>query len=212
MNLTEHPNQFAEEIELTSDIDIGLFSEFIDKDSIILDYGCGCGRTIDLLGTSSYKNIYGVDISNEMVNMSRKKFPSYEFHVIEGKDARLNFEDGFFDAVFLLAVLTCITTDKEQNQILNEISRVLKPNGLIYINDFILNSNQRNIARYNKFLPKYKNFGVFELEDGAVMRHHCDERVKEIRLNFNEMFYEKVIFNTMNGNNSNGFVFIGRNK
>jgi ubiquinone/menaquinone biosynthesis C-methylase UbiE len=205
-NITEADKEF------TTDIDIGLFSEFIDKDSIILDYGCGYGRTIDILDTVSYKNIYGVDISNEMIDMSRKKFPAYEFHVIESKDVKLNFEDGFFDAVFLLAVLTCISSDREQNQVLNEISRVLKPNGIIYINDFLLNSDQQNFQRYNKFLPKYKNFGVFEIEDGAVFRHHCDERVKEIRLNFHEMFYEKVIFNTINGNTSNGFVYVGRNK
>lgn len=212
MSQTEYWNNHTGTNEFTTELQIDLFPEFIDKESIILDYGCGYGRTADILDTDNYKNIYGVDISNEMINLSRKRSPEYEFHVIESKDVKLNFEDGFFDAVFLLGALTRIKSDKEQNKVLNEIARVLKPNGLVFINDFLLNSDSMNFQRYNKFLPKYNNFGVFDSEDEAVLRHHCDERVKEIRLNFHEMYYEKVIFNTMNGNTSNGFVYIGINK
>ena len=212
MSNTEYWNKIAGKKEFTTDFDLKLISDFVVKESKILDYGCGYGRTIDVLKTENFKNIYGVDISNEMVNLSRERFPDYEFQVIESKDLKLNFEDNFFDVVLLLAVLTCISSDKEQNNVLNEIHRILKPNGLIYINDFLLNPDKRNIERYNKHFPKYNNYGVFELEDGAVLRHHCDERVSEIRLNFHEVIYEKVIFNTMNGNTSNGFVYVGRNK
>lgn len=38
--------------------------------------------------------------------------------------------------IILFAVLTCITEDEKQNALINEIKRVLKPGGIIYINDF----------------------------------------------------------------------------
>ncbi len=65
-----------------------------------------------------------------------------------------------------------IVNDKEQIALLKEIKRVLKPNGILYINDFLLNTDERNIERYKLFQDKYQKYGVFELPEGAAVRHH----------------------------------------
>ena len=89
------------------------------------------------------------------------------------------------------------------------MKRVLKPDGIVYINDFLLNDDERNINRYAKYFEKYHTYGVFELDDGAVLRHHNEERVKEWTSDFQQLEYEKVEYVTMNGNRSNGLVYMG---
>jgi len=57
-----------------------------------------------------------------------------------------NFKD------ILFAVLTCILSDVEQMSSLKDIKRVLKPNGILYVNDFMLNTNERNRKRYEQYM------------------------------------------------------------
>ncbi|MCD8369707.1 MAG: class I SAM-dependent methyltransferase, partial [Clostridiales bacterium] len=107
------------------------------------------------------------------------------------------------------AVLTCIRTNEEQRNLIQEIRRVLRPNGILYVNDFLLNTDERNVSRYKKYKDTYGVYGVFELSEGAVCRHHSEEWVRELLGDFSELEYQNLIFTTMNGHKSNGFYFIG---
>ena len=109
-------------------------------------------------------------------------------------------------------MLTSNVTDIEQEILLKEISRVLKNNGILYLSDFILNHDERNLKRYAKYEDKYGIYGVFELPEGLILRHHPIEHVLELTNNYENFLFEKTIFKTMNGNISNGFYFIGRKK
>ncbi len=55
---------------------------------------------------------------------------------------------------------------------------MLKPNGILYVNDFLLNTDGRNIAWHEKCKEAYGNYGVFALLEGAVCRHHSEEWIK----------------------------------
>ncbi len=50
---------------------------------------------------------------------------------------------------------------------MGEIQRVLRPHGSLYINDFLINHDQRNVDRYNVFKEIYGTYGVFRLDEGA---------------------------------------------
>ena len=54
--------------ESTTSLDMDLFLQFVKKESRILDYGCGYGRTLSELLNNGYVNLYGVDISVSMIN------------------------------------------------------------------------------------------------------------------------------------------------
>ncbi len=56
---------------------------------------------------------------------------------------------------------------------------------------------------------KYGIYGVFELPEGAVCRHHDEIWIKQLLKDFSEREYEHLTFITMNGHKSNGFYFIG---
>lgn len=80
----------------------------------------------------------------------------------------------------------------------------------MYVNDFLLNTDERNISRYEKFKDAYGTYGVFELPEGAVLRHHDEAWIKKLLRDFIEAEYRHLTFTTMNGYKSNGFYFVGK--
>lgn len=134
-------------------------------------------------------------------------FPCLDLRVKE--EESISLPDNSVDAVILFAVLTCIRGNEEQIKLIHEIKRVLKPGGILYVNDFLLNEDKRNVMRYEKFQKKYGQYGIFELPDGIVCRHQEENWIRQLLAEFKELNYEHLSFRTMNGNNSNGFYYIG---
>ncbi|MDU9693994.1 class I SAM-dependent methyltransferase [Priestia aryabhattai] len=185
-----------------------LFSKYVNQNAVILDYGCGYGRSLVELKNMGYKNLHGVDFSKEMIKRAILNSEEINYQVVTS--GKLPYPTNYFDSVLLFAVLTCLHSDEEQNKILNELKRVLKPNGIIYVNDFLLNDDERNKNRYEKFYSKYNTYGVFELPDGAILRHHNTERTYEWGNDFEQLEYQTVEYVTMNNNRSNGLVYMGK--
>ena len=81
-------------------------TNFINKDSVVLDVGCGIGRVEKYLAPH-VKEIFGVDISRGMIKIAKKALENYDnVHFIKnnGRDLSI-FEDNKFDFVFSILVL-----------------------------------------------------------------------------------------------------------
>lgn len=208
MEQKQYWNSVSEKKEFTTPFHSEVFSKFVKKDSHILDIGCGYGRTLDELYHNGYRDLIGIDFSNSMIARGNRQFPYLDLRVKENDT--IDLPDNSVDAIILFAVLTCIRTNKEQEQLLTEIKRILKPQGILYVNDFLLNTDERNILRYKKFENIYGMYGVFELPEGAVCRHHDESWIKHLLADFSELEYDHLTFTTMNGHKSNGFYFIGK--
>jgi len=81
---------------------------------------------------------------------------------------------------------------------------------LVYISDLLVNSDQRNRERYEHFAKTYGCYGVFELPEGVVVRHHDREWIEELTRPFQRVEYESFKVTTMNGNVSAAFQYLGR--
>jgi len=210
MTQEKYWDSVAEEKTFTTPFQMSMFETYVSTESRILDVGCSYGRTLDELYTRGFRNLHGVDFSQRMIDRGKKLHP----HLDLRKNAReqLPFDDNSFDAVLLLAVLTCIIEDMDQTIFLREIRRVLKDNGILYVNDFLINEDQRNVERYREYEDTYGTYGVFELPEGVVVRHHTKDHILEVTGDFQTVEFQSMIFITMNGNRSNGFYFIGRKK
>jgi demethylmenaquinone methyltransferase / 2-methoxy-6-polyprenyl-1,4-benzoquinol methylase len=97
----------------------------------LLDIGCGPGTiSNDLLAISS--RVWGMDISQDMINIAIDKFNETQFnekvHFEVGDAEQLKFPDEYFDAVVCVGVLRYLNS-RERG--LQEIYRVLKPNGVV---------------------------------------------------------------------------------
>ncbi|GER86301.1 hypothetical protein KDW_04630 [Dictyobacter vulcani] len=122
----------------------------------------------------------------------------------------LPYTEESFDAVFLFAVLTCIPHDEDQHVLIDELIRVLKPGGILYISDLELQGDERNRDRYDLFQQKYGVYGVFETGDGAVCRHHPMEWLGSLVSSCELLATEKVEVVTMNGNHSQAVQLLAR--
>lgn len=200
-------NKAAETKEFTTPFQAKEFEKYVDKTSKVLDVGCGYGRTLDELHQNGYQNLLGIDFSEGMIRRGKSMFPYLDLRVKENE--QITLPDQSVDAVILFAVLTCIRDDSGQKTLIQEIRRVLRPGGVLYVNDFLLNTDERNLGRYQESEAKYGIYGVFELPEGAILRHHSEEWIQKLLQDFHTLKYEHLTFTTMNGHQSNGFYFIG---
>ena len=128
MKQEEYWNSVSEKKEFTSPLQLENFAKYIKKDSRILDVGCGYGRTLDELYRNGYRNLVGIDFSSGMIARGKRQFPYLDLRIKE--DDKIALPDASVDAVILFAVLTCIRTHEEQEQLVSEMKRVLKPQGI----------------------------------------------------------------------------------
>jgi ubiquinone/menaquinone biosynthesis C-methylase UbiE len=105
--------------------------------SAVLDVGCGRGKHLQMFAREAPEStcLVGIDSSVDAIEAAReatKGDPRYSFlvhDVVEG----IPFEDGAFDRVLSVNVIEAIQ-DKEA--LLNEVHRVLSPNGRIVVSHF----------------------------------------------------------------------------
>lgn len=207
-NQSAYWNKVAREKEFSHPINVPLLQAYLPLNSKVLDYGCGYGRVCQRLADAGFTAVIGVDSSSEMIRRGRELNPALLLEVLP--DSGLPYPEHSFDAILLIAVLTCIPTDAGQQALLNTLKRALRPNGLIYISDLILQDDVRNQARYQHDEKEFGTYGIFRLPEGTVVRHHSLEWITTLTSGFDmlDMAYPDVI--TMNGHPAKAFQYLGR--
>ena len=188
----------------------------IGRDAAILDYGCGYGQTMADLAELGFTDLTGVDSSAGMIGTARTQHPTMRFELVDAPPT-LPFPDASFDLTVLFAVLTCIPGDAAQRRLIDELSRILKPGGLLYISDLLLGDDPRSRERYERFAATHGNgtngvfaYGVFETSDGAVCRHHPADHFATLLDSFEVQDSRRVGVATMNGNAAAGIQVLVR--
>jgi ubiquinone/menaquinone biosynthesis C-methylase UbiE len=189
-------------------VNVSRLAELVDLDCRILDFGCGCGRVMGLLHEHGYRNLVGVDPAPRMIAAARQRFPALTF--LEANSTRLPLADESVDAALLFTVLTCIPSDDEQRRVIREIGRVLRPDGLLYISDLWLQKDERNVDRYRRYQAKYGVYGIFELPEGVVLRHHTRQWIEQLTAQFTVIAVDEIVAETMNGHRAEAFQWFGR--
>lgn len=105
------------------------FAKKYAENKILLDIACGEGYGSQILSQTASK-VYGGDISSEVIAHAQRKYPDICFS--QQNITKLDFSDNMFD------VITCFETIEhlalnDQPAALAELSRVLKPEGMLLI-------------------------------------------------------------------------------
>jgi len=131
-----------------------MFSKYISANASVLDIGIGSGRTSFYL--ANRPDYLGIDLSEEMIRSAKALFPDYQFRSADARD--MNFiQDSSFDiAVFSFNGLDCLPSTDERLKVLNEIKRVLKPNGLLICS-----------CHYTYYLLEYPEFSKVDMTRSA---------------------------------------------
>ena len=201
-------NGVAHEKRFSHPLNAGWLEKYLNPQARVLDYGCGYGRTLSELSHAGFTNLAGADFSEEMLARARVEAPGCR--LIRNDGSNLPFTNDCFDAMLLFAVLTCVPADEQQRSLLAEAHRVLRPGGILYVSDLLINDDERNRERYQQYALTYDRYGVFELPEGVVVRHHQREWIEEITGQFEQLEFEPFTVTTMNGNTSAAFQYLGR--
>ncbi len=166
---------------------------YTGKDSIerIVDVACGTGDMMEFWRDRAEKSgiaigeIVGVDPSNGMVDVARKKYPKFNYHI--SKATEIPLEDASAD---ILSITYGIRNVVERKEALIEFNRVLKKEGLVVILEFMKNENPSFLGKImsvytNKILPKIggfisKNLEAYEylpnsIEDFSTVKNMQEE-------------------------------------
>lgn len=118
-----------------------------DRESRILDVGCGHGNFLYFLQCSGYKNIWGIDISPEQVERARRICPNVE--VGDALEFLGNHPDSF-DFISALDFIEHLDKD-EVFRFLDNIMVALKKGGSILLQTVNAESPFGSQHRYNDF-------------------------------------------------------------
>ena len=201
-------NQVAPQKSFSHPLRANWLTDRLPISARILDAGCGYGRILLQLFEAGFTRCVGLDFSAGMLDRCRNEVPNAALVQNDGHGMPLQQES--VDAVLLFAVLTCVPGDAEQLALMDEVWRTLRPNGLLYISDLLLNRDERNRERYEQCEVRFGRYGVFKLPEGVVVRHHSEEWIAEITRPYEQLEYEPFAVTTMNGNSSSAFQYLGR--
>ena len=95
----------------------------------------GCAHGPDFLPFKDSFKLYGVDFSDEMLKLARRYALKYDFNVklSLGDVRQLPYPDNSFDWAISVATYHHIKGKQERLKALNELKRVLKPGGEVFI-------------------------------------------------------------------------------
>ena len=118
--------------------EVSIFTQILkfDKNAIILDLACGQGRHTLELAKRGYTNLYGLDRSRYLIKRAKRIADRERLSVNfkEGDARKLPYPTDTFDFVLILGnSFGYFENLEDDTKILKEVFRVLKPNGLFFI-------------------------------------------------------------------------------
>lgn len=101
-----------------------------------LDLGCGGGRHTEMLLNMGFKTSV-IDLNPQMLQATMKRVGKKKLHLVKrGSIVKLPFEDNSFDVVVTTGVLHQAKNIHEYQMAVSELSRILKPGGIVCLNIF----------------------------------------------------------------------------
>lgn len=101
----------------------------ITKDRIVLDIASGSGYGSKLLADGA-KHVYGVDNDKTAVAYAKQKYDAENITYIEGNAESIPLENSTMDVVVTFETIEHV---RDYTKFVEEIKRVLKPNGLLLV-------------------------------------------------------------------------------
>jgi ubiquinone/menaquinone biosynthesis C-methylase UbiE len=123
-----------------------------------LEIGCGAGFVAAHLGTSHELTVVGTDVDPEQIEIAKTYHHENEqLTFIEADATELPFADNEFDMVLSFHVLHHIG---DWQRALEEISRVLRPQGYFILYDFAYSRLTVNLLK-----RLVKRYGIYTIDD-----------------------------------------------
>lgn len=181
-----------------------------------LDIGCSKGWASGILAAKGI-NVTAINLNPTELEQIPKEIRQHtNTHFVAG-DILTDKTIAPCDLVLLIRVLTCFPRLQYWQQLLKKAYQLVKPQGLIFIHDFLLSPGPAYSKRYRQGEEKGWREGNFEVTDDNnntlfVAHHHTREELNTITAPYETLKMEVQKSLSMNGNEVRVFQFIGRKR
>lgn len=123
----------------------------------VLDYGCGAGENLIPIAKKGV-DVIGLDISPELIELARKRAEAYDVRArfVIGSAYDTGLPSKSIDIVFAIAILHHLDLEAART----ELCRILKPNGVVIIQEPVRDSKW--MGRLRSLLPEPEEVSAFE--------------------------------------------------
>jgi|TARA_B110000977_G_scaffold166610_1_gene214586 SAM-dependent methyltransferase len=135
-----------------------VLEKFIKPEFTVLEYGCGVGR---ILTNIKCKKKYGVDISKSYLD----RIEDDEIIPLQTKQQSIEIKNETVDFIYSIMVFQHIPMEYHK-AIFSELMRVLKPNGVIYIQFPIKTDKFFSYYKDTDFVNTYSIGDIYEIIHG----------------------------------------------
>lgn len=118
----------------------------MEKNSIIADIGCGNGKNM-LYRKDCF--FVGCDASEQFIKICKEK----GLTVLVANNLKLPFRDNSFDYVMSVAVIHHISSEKRRLCAIRELVRILKQNGLLFIQVWAFEQQNKKFTKQDVMIP-----------------------------------------------------------
>lgn len=184
-------DSIAKDVDFNLEIDVSGFTQLVQKDTNILDYGCGYGRNCEALNSLGFNNLLGIDPSPGMISRGNLEYPHLSLKQTQG--IPLQYPDSSFGAIVICGVLTCIPEQQAKIDLLSEIMRLLAPEGIIHMVEFCNKTDK-----------------TFESKMGVTMHHQQPNQLLGLVNAFTELKFEVIQTQSLSGRNVKAVNYFGR--
>ena len=160
------------------------FAKAFLHDKCVVDCACGEGEGINVFLESGPKKIYGFDCDGEAIRLANQTINSDIVHVERAQASQLPLESGTVDVFISYETVEHLVDD---NGLLDEIKRVLKPEGVV-----VISTPNRKIS-----LPGSS------ISENPLNPYHIREYTDEEFINLLSQYFESI---ECYGQNS-GFIY-----
>jgi tellurite methyltransferase len=174
--------------EILGNTDIYLIDQVMKgrykRGDVLLDAGCGGGRNLHWFIRNDIK-IYGIDYDHHAIQFLQHQYahlPKDRFRVNTVEDT--SFENNFFDGIICSAVLHFAKDKIHFFKMMDELHRVLKPGGSLFIR------MTSDIGIEEKTEPVED--GVFLIPDGSMRFLLTRKLLKEVMEKYKFSFMEEL--------------------
>ncbi len=132
-----------------------VFLSYLNKESKILDAGCGGGVKTRHMKEKGFKNVKGIDFSEGMIDVAKQSSSDISFEVA---DLYTIETEEKFDGIFMQAVLLHFPK-KHVLQILTRVKEKLNSGGVLYVAvKEVKNNEEENMRVENDYGYEYERF------------------------------------------------------
>jgi len=111
----------------------------INKDSNILEVGCGNGILLEIISNKGYRNLYGCDYSIDLLDEARIHCKNIKLVHVDAANINKEFTNTKFDLIYLHSVIQYFENYDYFEQFLESCLEILNINGKIFLGDVFNN-------------------------------------------------------------------------